>query len=231
MLGAARLLRLGGANLRSSDSLSRTAIKTMATKVFVLPIDPTSQSASGALPSVNPTDLWNTTPTGSKPPKVGTARIFYNTPNADQGNVNATAVVSLGEGFDKKSGDARRELVRKAVGSGVKQVKELGDGAKDIVIDASQDGHAAGGPYLTVCKQGSSLVIAVAAHLAKYKFTLKTSPPSPYKPGDEKNVPQGLSFQPLHGSKGWDDGVVYADAQNLARTVPTLSSLPEEQTQ
>jgi len=150
MLGAARLLRLGGANVRSSDPLSRTAIKTMATKVFVLPIDPASQSASGVLPEVNPTELWNTTPTGSKPPKVGTARIFYNTPRADQGNVNATAIVSLGDGFDKKSGDARRELVRKAVGSGVKQVKELGDGAKDIVIDASQDAHAAGGPYLTV---------------------------------------------------------------------------------
>lgn len=150
MLGAARLLRLGGANVRSSDSLSRTAIKTMATKVFVLPIDLASQSASGVLPSVNPTELWNSTPTGSKPPKVGTTRIFYNTPSADQGHVNATAIVSLGEGFDKKSGEARRELVRKAVGSGVKQVKELGDEAKDIVIDASQDAHAAGGPYLTV---------------------------------------------------------------------------------
>lgn len=69
----------------------------------------------------------------------------------------------------------------------------------------------------------------MAAHLAKYKFTLKTSPPSPYKPGDEKNVLQGLSFQPLQGSKGWEDGVVYADAQNLARTVPIIS-LPEEQT-
>ncbi|KAI0283682.1 leucine aminopeptidase [Russula aff. rugulosa BPL654] len=180
----------------------------MSTKVFVLPIDPTSLPGSATVPSVDPVELWNTTLKGSKPPKVGTTRIFYNTPRADQGNINATAVVSLGEGFDKKTGDARRELVRKAVGSGVKQVKELGDGTKDIVIDASTDAHAA----------------AVAAHLAKYKFTLKTSPPSPYKPGEEANVPQEISFQPIQGSgsKEWEAGVIYAEAQNLARTLAEL---------
>jgi len=61
----------------------------------------------------------------------------------------------------------------------------------------------------------------VAAHLAKYKFTLKTSPPSPYKPGDEATVPQELSLQPIQGSglKEWEAGVIYAGAQNLARTV------------
>ena len=69
----------------------------------------------------------------------------------------------------------------------------------------------------------------MAAHLAKYKFTLKTTPPSPYKPGDEKNVPQELSFQPIQGSKEWDAGVIYAEAQNLARTVPIISSRPEGQ--
>ncbi len=118
----------------------------MSTKVFVLPIDPASHPGSGILPSVDPVGLWNTAPTGSKPPKVGTTRIFYNTPRATQGDTNSTAVVSLGEGFDKRSGHARRELVRKAVGSGVKQVKELGDGSKDIIVDASGDAHAAGQP-------------------------------------------------------------------------------------
>jgi len=227
MLGAARLLRLGGtANVRSRDSLSRTIIKAMSTKVYVLPIDPTSQPspASGVLPSVDPIELWNTAPTASKPPKVGTTRIFYNTPRAEQGNINATALVSLGGGFEAKTGDARRELVRKAVASGVKQVRELGDGARDIVVDASEDAHAAGKLYLDVCKKSSSFVLAVATHLAKYKFTLKTTSPSPYKPGDEKNVPQELSFQPIQGSKEWEAGVIYADAQNLARTVPTIAS-------
>jgi aminopeptidase len=195
----------------------------MSTKVFVLPIDPASPPASGVLPSVDPVELWNTTPRGSKPPKVGTTRIFYNTPRADPGDTNATALVSLGEGFEEKTDDAKRELVRKAVGSGVKQAKELGDGPKGIIVDASKDAHAAGGPCLGVCKWHSSLVVAVAAHLAKYKFTLKTSPPSPYKPGDGKTVPQDLSFQPIQGSKGWETGVIYADAQNLARTVPIIS--------
>jgi aminopeptidase len=136
-----------GANVRSFSS-----IRTMSTKVFVLPIDPTSQPTSSATASsVDPVELWNTTPTGSKPPNVGTTRIFFNTPRADQGNINSTAVVSLGEGFDKKTGDARRELVRRAVGSGIKQVKELWDGTKDIVIDASTDAHAAGEPSLSAC--------------------------------------------------------------------------------
>lgn len=68
-----------------------------------------------------------------------------------------------------------------------------------------------------------ALIVAVAAHLAKYKFTLKTSPPSQYKPGEEKAVPQELSFQPVQDSKTWETGVVYAEAQNFARTVPIIS--------
>jgi len=134
----------------------------MSTKVYVLPIDPTSQPGSCPQSSVNPVELWNTAPTGSKPPKVGTTRIFYNTPRADQGNINATAVVSLGEGFDEKTGDARRELVRKAVGSGVKQIKELGDGAKDIIVDASTDAHAAGKP-----KFGGLQMIKLISHRSR----------------------------------------------------------------
>ncbi|KAI0256218.1 cytosol aminopeptidase family, catalytic domain-containing protein [Lactifluus subvellereus] len=178
----------------------------MSSKVFVLPLDPTSQPGSSVLPSVDAAQLWSTAPTGTKPAKVGTTRIFYNTPLADPGDINATAVVSLGEGFNGKTRDARRELVRKAVGSGVKHAKELGDGAKQIIVDASPDAHAA----------------AVAAHLAKYKFTLKTSPPSPYQPGNESAVLQELSFQPLQDSQEWETGVTYAEAQNLARTLMEL---------
>jgi cytosol aminopeptidase len=118
----------------------------MSSKVFVLPIDPTSQPGSSVPAPVDAARLWSTAPTGTKPAKVGTTRIFYNTPIADPGNINATAVVSLGEGFHRKTGDAKRELVRKAVGSGVKHAKELGDGAKQIIIDASADAHAAGRP-------------------------------------------------------------------------------------
>jgi aminopeptidase len=40
--------------------------------------------------------------------------------------------------------DVRREIVPKAVGSGIKSVKGLGDGVSEAVIDASTDSHAAG---------------------------------------------------------------------------------------
>ncbi len=227
MYGAARLLRLRGTNVGSCDPCLRTIIREMSTRVFVLPIDPTSQSGSGPLPSVDPVELWSTAPTGSKPAKVGTTRIFYNTPPSQPGKIDATAVVSLGEGFDKKTGDARRELVRKAIGSSIKQIRELGDGEKYVVVDASKDAHAAGLPNPCFCNYETYTVIAVATHLAKYKFTLKTSPPSPYKPGEGQAVPQEFSFEPLQDSKEWETGVVYANAQNFARTVPLVSSRPK----
>jgi hypothetical protein len=63
------------------------------------------------------------------------------------------------------------------------------------------------------------LLQAVAAHLALYKFTLKTSPPSRFNPNSKEPLPEKLDFSPLQETKDWDRGVVYAQAQNLARTV------------
>jgi hypothetical protein len=61
---------------------------------------------------------------------------------------------------------------------------------------------------------------AVAAHLALYKFTLKTSPsPSRFDPNLAEPLPEKLEFSPLQESQEWDRGVIYAQAQNLARTV------------
>jgi len=80
------------------------------------------------------------------------------------------------------------------------------DGVKDVAIDASADPHAA----------------AVAAHLALYKFTLKTSPPSRFNPNLKEPIPEKLAFKPLNESKEWDRGVIYAEAQNLARTLMEL---------
>jgi len=59
----------------------------------------------------------------------------------------------------------------------------------------------------------------VAVNLALYKFSLKTSPPSPFNPNLKEAIPEKLSFSPLQASKEWDQGVVYAQSQNLARTV------------
>lgn len=52
--------------------------------------------------------------------------------------------MSLGEAFGTKKDDARREIVRKAVGSGVKSIKALGEGISEAIIDTSTDPHAAG---------------------------------------------------------------------------------------
>ena len=55
--------------------------------------------------------------------------------------------------------------------------------------------------------------------MALYKFTLKTDPPSAFKPDLQKPVPEQLKFEPLIASKEWDTGAITAKAQNLARTV------------
>ena len=67
------------------------------------------------------------------------SHLFYRTPIQD-----VTVLVSLCDGFESKTGDARREIIRKAIGSGVKSVKGLGDGVSETVVDASADPHAAG---------------------------------------------------------------------------------------
>ncbi|KAA1472837.1 leucine aminopeptidase [Dentipellis sp. KUC8613] len=169
------------------------------TNIYVLPVDPKAPSAQGT--GIDAAKLWASAPAGAKPAKVGTARVFYGAPEG-----KTTALVSLGDKFEKKGAEEKRELVRKAVGSGVKQVKGLGHGERKITIDASADSHAA----------------AVAAHLAQYNFTLKTSPPSQFKPGNKDEPADTITFEPLQNSKDWDAGVVYAKAQNLARTLMEL---------
>ncbi|OJA15858.1 hypothetical protein AZE42_11442 [Rhizopogon vesiculosus] len=172
----------------------------MSSKAYVVPVDPKNPGGNAA-PGIDPASMWASLPQAQKPAKVGTSHLFYGTPRQD-----VTALVSLGDGFDSKAGDARREIVRKAVGSGVKSVKALGDGVSEAVIDASTDPHAA----------------AVAAHLALYDFTLKTSPPSRFDPRGTEGVPKKLAISTSIGSADWDSGVIYANAQNLARTLMEL---------
>ncbi|KDQ49592.1 hypothetical protein JAAARDRAFT_42702 [Jaapia argillacea MUCL 33604] len=176
----------------------------MSSTAFIIPVDPKAPS-SKAVPSLNLAKLWSTVPAGSKPPKVGATRIFYNTPEEKEGS-NLTALTSLGDSFGSKSGDSKRELVRKVVGSAVKAVKDLGEGVKEVAVDASLDPHAA----------------AVAANLSAYKFSLKTEGSASYKPETGNYPPEKLSFHPLAGSKDWDSGAIYAKAQNFARTLMEL---------
>ncbi|KZV73318.1 hypothetical protein PENSPDRAFT_603102 [Peniophora sp. CONT] len=172
-------------------------VTSSAKPVYVLPIDPSApKSATGA--PVDAAQLWQSAPTGKKPAKAGTSRLFYGENNA--------AVVSLGEGFDGKKGVERREVVRKAVGSAIKAVKGLGDEELKVVVDASADAHAS----------------AVAAHLARYKFGLKTDPPSSFRPGATETPAENLTFEPLEAFKEWDEGRLYAEAQNFARTLQEM---------
>ncbi|KAJ3799692.1 leucine aminopeptidase, partial [Lentinula aff. detonsa] len=167
------------------------------TSAFIIPIDP--KAPSSVVPNVDLAKLWATVPRGEKV-DVGTTRIFYDTPAT-----KITAASSLGDNFSTKKGEAKRELVRKSVGSAVKALKAL-DGLKEVTVDASVDPHAS----------------AVAAHLALYKFSLKTSPPSPFNPNLKSPIPPKLEIKAIESSKEWDRGVTYAYSQNLARTLMEL---------
>ncbi|KAF8956466.1 leucine aminopeptidase [Flammula alnicola] len=170
----------------------------MSSSAYILPYD--HQTSGKLVDGIDAATLWSTTPQGDKPPKAGTTRTFYNTPPS-----KVTTVSSLGDAFAKKKSEEKREIVRKSVGSAVKELKSF-EGLSEVAVDASADPHAA----------------AVAAHLALYKFTLKTSPPSPFNPNLTEPIPAKFSFKPVEASKEWDRGVVYAEAQNLARTLMEL---------
>ncbi|EJF56123.1 leucine aminopeptidase [Dichomitus squalens LYAD-421 SS1] len=168
--------------------------------VYVLLIDPSAPTATAA--PVDAAKLWHTTPAAnaSKPSKTGTTHLFF-------GN-NITAVSSFGDKFAQKRGDERREVIRKTVGSAIKKVRELGDSVEGskVFVDASADPHAA----------------AVAAHLALYSFTLKTNTPSKFDPRLTEPIPDKLTLAPLAENGEWETGVIYAQAQNLARTLMEL---------
>lgn len=55
------------------------------------------------------------------------------------------AIVSLGDAFDAKPENNKREAVRRAIGNGVKQLRDAG--AKDVAIDDSADPQATGMHY------------------------------------------------------------------------------------
>ena len=108
----------------------------MSTRAYIVPLDPQNPT-SGVVP--DPATLWARLPPSQKLTKVGSSYLFYGTPGTD-----VTALSSLGEGFANKTGDERREHVRKAVGSGIKKVKVFREGISEAIVDISQDPHAAG---------------------------------------------------------------------------------------
>ena len=180
-----------------------------APSAYIVPVDPTSTAATSVVQGVHPAQLWSTTPSGQapKPAKAGTTHLFFNTPAE-----KLTALTSLGPTFSKPqtSPDARNEAVRTAIGSAVQTIKGLGQGVYgqtvgiDLLAAGTAHAHAA----------------SEAAHLAVYGFDLKT---------DEPNAPtEKLTFVPVSGKiteqvrNAWESGKVYAEAQNLARTLMEL---------
>ncbi|KAF7329583.1 Leucine aminopeptidase [Mycena kentingensis (nom. inval.)] len=180
----------------------------MATTATIHPFDPKAPIAAAS-------KLWPAS--ASKHPKASTARVFFD------GDAFATALTSLGGDFSTKTADARREAVRRAVGSAVKAIGKVEEVEK-IIVDAAEDPHAAGESFSSVAKQAEETSAAVAAHLAAYKFTLKTEPPSRFNPtpNPAAPAPPTVSIQPLETSSEWTRGVLYAEAQNLARTLMEL---------
>ncbi|KAH8101643.1 cytosol aminopeptidase family, catalytic domain-containing protein [Cristinia sonorae] len=175
-----------------------------ANPIYLVPVDPTAPQSTA---NVDAPTLWSSVPSSGKPAKVGTSHLFFSSPAAG----DITVLSSLGGDFgntNKLKGDARREVVRSAVGSAVNKVKTLGEGinGRTVVVDAQDDPHAA----------------AVAAHLALYGFNLKTEPPSRFNPNNKEPIPDKLNFKPVAESTQWDEGVTYAYAQNLARTLTEL---------
>jgi len=173
----------------------------MSSKAYIVPLNPTNPSQNNAL-TVDPPALWAKLPPSKKPAKVGTSHLFYGL----GAGKDVAALVSLGEAFEAKKDDARREIIRKAVGSGVKSIKGFGEGISEAVVDSSTDPQAA----------------AVASHLALYNFTLKTTPPSPFDPRKKDPAPEQPKLVPTVQTEDWDRGVVYANAQNFARTLMEL---------
>ncbi|KAJ6541634.1 cytosol aminopeptidase family, catalytic domain-containing protein [Mycena capillaripes] len=161
----------------------------MTTSASVHPFDPKT-------PSKSVSELWAAS--SAKEPKVGSTRVFFSD--------KITALSSLGADFGKQGAAAKRESVRRSVGSAVKEISRIADEVTEVVVDASVDPHAA----------------AVAAHLAQYRFTLKTDPPSAFNPNLKEPIPEKIALKALNASPEWDQGVVYAKAQNLARTLMEL---------
>ncbi|KAF8673874.1 hypothetical protein AX14_005311, partial [Amanita brunnescens Koide BX004] len=105
---------------------------------YLFPYNPDTQAVTQVnVPGVDVNALWASTPAGESAPKVGTTRIFFNTPLS-----KVTALSSLGDKFASKRPDAQRELIRKSIGSAVKDLKAI-DGIKELIIEPSTDPHAA----------------------------------------------------------------------------------------
>ncbi|TCD63093.1 hypothetical protein EIP91_006020, partial [Steccherinum ochraceum] len=205
--------------------------------IYLIPIDPAHPTLDVGQFGLDSTakfrvNIWNSVPgneKGQPPAPTGTSYLFFDFPNdcdvtvlsslgPDYSQTESTTETGSGSTTKTESAPAtdklnlRKELVRQAIGSGVRKLKTLGESiwGKTVLVDASKDPHAA----------------AVAAHLALYSFDLKTTPASGYTGYQGDSVSLKLKLVPVNlegeGSRNWEDGVIYATAQNVARTLEEL---------
>jgi len=111
------------------------------------------------------------------------------------GNGSPAAAVSLGP-----KGAGKSEPMRKAVGGAIKKLRDVG--GTDVLVDIKDQHHAA----------------AVGAHLALFKFNDLKTAKNDQVPHVDVRPPSSSSS----GELGWDTGVTYAKAQNLARELMEL---------
>jgi len=182
-----------------------TSSDTKKPDAFVCVVNPTSlNSSSQQVGGLDVGSLWASARTeGAK--KALESRVVYG-----RGR-EVAALVSVGVDSSKKqSSDSKREVVRKSAGRGVGLLRELAAsgnaaGVKKVgvgLVGVEEDWHAA----------------AVGAKLALGTFTLKTKKDA--DPSKEISVTLANGNADANGE--WTRGIVYADAQILARELMEL---------
>ncbi|KAJ2522490.1 hypothetical protein GGI11_001720 [Coemansia sp. RSA 2049] len=141
---------------------------------------------------------------GSKA-REGSVQVVYARDGDDEKYV---AVVGLGSKEDAHNGGGRGEVVRTAVANGVRQLCAQNTALRNVTV----------GPM--PCHQAS----AEGAKLALYKFDgFKTKNTGSSSSSSDGGKNEGVAVTHLasqgsgSGAGSWDTGVVYAEAQNLAR--------------
>ncbi|GJJ14825.1 hypothetical protein Clacol_009093 [Clathrus columnatus] len=162
--------------------------------------------------AVSPSHLWSIAHPKNE---VAEAKIFYG--QIKNSSDAITAVVSLGdEKFVNGNKNVKREIVRKAVATGVQQLRAAG--ARNVAIDldtTKMDPQAAG--VLAVCRNVDVVrSTAVGATLGLYKFTtLRTKE-------NDKTPKVDVRLLSENDASGWDTGLIYAQSQNFARELMEL---------
>lgn len=220
-----------------------TSLRPMSSKAlpdaFVFTLHPDSQTTTSHLPDpvILPSSLWSSarTTNATKPLEN---RVVYTA----QGPLAALVSLGFKADFDKRSNDARRELIRKATGVGVGSVKNIAISAavETIQVDGGLDAHASGGLSY------SSYRLVISPHRL-IQLLGQNSPCIPTPLRQRKTLTlgevclslcvlilnihlhlKGVKLVPTSNTdaSAWTCGEIYAEAQILAREVRCFTTAP-----